>query len=1665
MAVLFRLGWSCPDSVSTPSSSARSFARSAMDDLSFGDLGVDVSSVNSVEDLHRCSGPKRAKRTIRHRAQKRYRPQKPNSDDFPPLNDSTNELVESIESIVTTTLPLETPSYADVLMTPVILVEQPTPHPPPTVVTMSHVARAIKPRQKHSPVPIIPAIPNKRNVIPILDLRRDRRRRVACVKRTSVTPATRRDLAKSLAKKYTGVKNECLAPLWARYAMAWTKPSLEEVKQAADVTQHTNPPNVIPIYQEISADLLTPVSAYLKISNGAASPHSFLLESVAGGEKIGRYSFLGVDPYKVIRTGDASTVKGDPLITLEKELNGIRYYKTPGLPEFTGGAVGYIAYDCVRYFEPRTSKIELRNTLNLPDAVFMMFDTVVIFDHLHHLIKVVSHLKLGPTYGERDLDAEYARATGEIHKLIDKLESDALSFPVQPPIVSGEAVSNIGKAGYEEFVNKLKYHIVEGDIIQCVPSQRVKKPTTLHPFNAYRRLRSVNPSPYMFYVDCRDFQLVGASPELLVSVDTARKVTNHPIAGTVRRGKTPAEDDALATQLLSDVKERAEHIQLVDLGRNDINRVCDPKTVKVESLMHIERFSHVMHIVSHVTGTLREEKTPFDAFRSVFPAGTVSGAPKVRAMELIYELERDHRGTYAGAVGHFDYAGGFDTCIAIRTMLFKDGVAYLQAGGGIVYDSDPEAEYNETLHKLNSNVMSLASAEAFYSIPSNNKTRVVSVLENKSTSPMLPFSTNGTPIKKNRMNGPSNTSITTTVTTYTTTMSNNSAPHSRSSTASNSPQTSISQPQQPHQPAVTILIDNYDSFTWNVYQRLCELGANVVVFRNDQVTVEECMALNPRNIVISPGPGKPRDAGVSNDVIRAFAGRVPILGVCLGEQCMYEIYGGEVTRAGETVHGKTSAVTHDGKGLYDLVPQHIECTRYHSLAGNPRTLPDCLIVTAYTDSGIIMGVRHKTFVMEGVQFHPESIASEYGRTIFRNFLRWEGPTWDQLVLRDDLVPDTVAEDGSDVGSGRGATGGGIRGPPTANRVGGGLQIGGGIKINSVSPASSPSRSVLALPNANGSSAPESVAGSSSGYSTPIHPAAITAAARMMTNRDINREIKATSVPSFSNSPVLPPSPIVSPSAVKKDSILETIAKRRTLDSAQDKAIPGKSLAHVSRSIALGLAPPCLDFYQRILQASHPPSIVAVMAEIKRASPSKGDIDSTAHAAQQALLYARAGASVISVLTEPTWFKGSIEDLRQARIAVNNLADRPAILRKEFVVDEYQIYEARLAGADTVLLIVAILSDQQLAALMSASRMLGMEPLVEVANTEEMARAIRAGSKVIGVNNRDLHTFNVDPTRTSTLASMVPSNVILVALSGISSRQDVEPYIRSGARAVLVGEALMRSGSPGDLIQSLRGVTPTSTSRRLVRHAKICGLTRAADALVAARNGASFLGIIFAPSPRQVTPDQALDLVRQVSTELRWSQLPSQPHLLSTLPIPGTTTNINQGLEVGYRVLTSSPRPLFVGVFQDQPLSYIHATVTKVGLDVVQLHGDEPDSIIALIPAPVIRVVHVQPSDSVVAIEDRVNSAVRAGAAAVLLDTASATSKGGTGQVFDWSVAAHLASKGMYIMLAGGLTSENVGQVAVLGPYVWCADASSGVEGVNKGVKDPNKIISFLKAIS
>ena len=473
-------------------------------------------------------------------------------------------------------------------------------------------------------------------------------------------------------------------------------PSLEQVASYAGEA------NLVPVYREINADLETPVSAYLKVANG---PYSYLLESVEGGERMARYSFIGTDPQKIIKTGAGEELGSiDPLIPVEEMLSEYKLADVDYLDKFNGGAVGYIAYDAVRYFEELpTPEVD---PLGLPESIFMLSTTYLVFDHLRHKIKVVSHAHL-----KGDAKKAYDEAVGRIESVVRRLKR----FPNIPEPnldmqTDADIEFNMSREYYEDMVNKTREYIIAGDVIQTVVAQRMSRPTSAHPFQIYRSLRAVNPSPYMYYLDMGDFQIVGASPELLVQVVDGN-VAVHPIAGTRRRGRDEAEDLELEEELRTDEKERAEHIMLLDLGRNDVGRVSKPGTVEVTQILDIERYSHVIHLVSHVTGQLRDEYTNYDALRACFPAGTVSGAPKIRAMEIIAELEPDRRSVYAGAVGYFDFSGNMDTAIAIRTLVLKDGVAHVQAGGGIVYDSNPEDEYMETIHKASAVFKAIDQAE------------------------------------------------------------------------------------------------------------------------------------------------------------------------------------------------------------------------------------------------------------------------------------------------------------------------------------------------------------------------------------------------------------------------------------------------------------------------------------------------------------------------------------------------------------------------------------------------------------------------------------------------------------------------------------------------------------------------------------------------------------------------------------------------------------------------------------------------------------------------------------------------------------------------------------------------------------------------------------------
>ena len=889
--------------------------------------------------------------------------------------------------------------------------------------------------------------------------------------------------------------------------------------------------------------------------------------------------------------------------------------------------------------------------------------------------------------------------------------------------------------------------------------------------------------------------------------------------------------------------------------------------------------------------------------------------------------------------------------------------------------------------------------------------------------------------------------------------------------SSNSPATAstTSLPPALAQPIDCLLIDNFDSFTWNLYQQLSLLGARVTVIRNDAIPAAALPQLDIKCLIISPGPGHPTtDSGVSRDAIRYFSGKVPILGVCMGLECIVDVYGGTIgcvcsvildgnrfittnSYAGEIKHGKLSPVRHDGRGCFKDVPQGILSTRYHSLSASLKSLPKELMITCVTEeSGVIMGVRHRELVLEAVQYHPESILSEGGDALLRNFLNLKGGTWCEN-------PDALV------------------------------------------------------------------------YDAALPPFPFDALAPRVENA---AELKE-----------------------KAPSILERIYEQRLKDVQHAKSLPGSSQRNLDAFLALNLAPPLAPLVPR-LKARSP----ALMAEIKRASPSKGDIAPNANAARQALTYALAGAAVISVLTEPTWFKGSLLDMRLARQAIDALPNRPAILRKDFILDEYQIAEARLWGADTVLLIVAMLPPVRLRALYAYALSLGIEPLVEVHTTDEMRVALELGAKVIGVNNRNLHNFNVDMGTTTRLADMAQGDVILCALSGISGPEDVREYAKQGIGAVLVGEALMRAEDPHLFIHRLLDwPLPEDEDQKEVL-VKICGIRNVEEALVAAEAGADLLGLIFVPSSKRYI---SVDVAQSIASAIHVFRAPpnaftgvdasvnsnveaepktEQGQETAAEAAPSIATEETAAVKAEVRIeqdVGNAPwfatharrltrtlahrRPLLVGVFQNAPLHVVQETVARVGLDIVQLHGTEPLEWARFVGVPVVRAFHVGTGDGL-------REVTRPGLHAyVLLDAQRKDGlSGGSGKTIDWDCARALADAGelhvdaddsklkgdlikhgkeqnddagnkvaaergdekkeedkdgdgdgenspaqagvdtpqhtrMPFILAGGLTPLNVAE-AIARVRPWAVDVSGGVEQEGGAGKDTEKVKAFIQAV-
>ena len=779
-----------------------------------------------------------------------------------------------------------------------------------------------------------------------------------------------------------------------------------------------------------------------------------------------------------------------------------------------------------------------------------------------------------------------------------------------------------------------------------------------------------------------------------------------------------------------------------------------------------------------------------------------------------------------------------------------------------------------------------------------------------------------------------------------------------------------------------VLIDNYDSFTWNLYEYLSREGATVNVFRNDQITLEKLISLNPTQLVISPGPGEPDiegDTGISRDAIKHFAGKIPIFGVCMGEQCVFSVFGGQVLTTGEWHHGKTSPLQHDGKGVYKGMSQNIPVTRYHSLAGTHASLPAELEVSSRVKSAlgdgrdIIMGIRHRRFVIEGVQFHPESITTAEGLLMCRNFLEMRGGTWDESSIEPKYG---FHDDGksNDIGS---ALNGTLQGNQKLN----------GVQLNKDEHAQSHDRQINA-----------------------------------------------------------------SQQSPKAESILKKIFRHRKIVVDEQKQNPSSTPLMYRKYLELGLAPPQILFPERLRKS---PYNLSLMAEIKRASPSKGIIAGDACAPVQAREYALAGASVISVLTEPEWFKGSIDDLKAVRRVLEGMHNRPAILRKEFIFDEYQVLEARLAGADTVLLIVKMLDYDLLRHLYDYSKSLGMEPLVEVNTPAEMKVALSIEATVIGVNNRNLENFDVDLDTTTRLMQNIPSDTVVCALSGINGPQDVEAYRKAGVGAVLVGEALMRAPNTKEFVQKLLGggsdaLKKAPESDILV---KICGTRDATTAKSAIEAGADMIGIILVKNRKRcVSHEVALEISRIVHT--------TPKPLLATNRPPHQSLSDGEAIEYFDASSTSLHHPtraLLVGVFQNQPLSYILQAQKTLNLDIIQLHGSEPIEWAPQLPVPVIH--RFDPSDIA-------NMRIRGYHALPLLDS----SAGGTGEKVDLSSLSRGVSGGiendeggLRFILAGGLNPSNIRETvkSMRGKGLVGVDVSSGVE--TDGQQDTKKIREFIRS--
>ena len=654
--------------------------------------------------------------------------------------------------------------------------------------------------------------------------------------------------------------------------------------------------DLVPIKKEIYSDMITPIELMRKLKQ--YSKHVYMLESHEDKTKWGRYTFIGFDPKseitcynKMMKVDDKIFKVTHPKEYIRKVLNEHRSLKLEGFPTFTGGLVGYFSFDYFKYSEPSIIKNQKDNGFN--DVDLMLFDKVICFDHFKQKLILIVNI------GTNDLQKNYKKGIKELDEL-DYIIRKHVKTLVQPLKLLEDFKPVLSKKEYCQMVEKGIDYIKEGDIFQVVLSNRLYAKATGSLFDSYRVLRTTNPSPYMFYFASDNIEVAGASPETLIKLE-GTKLTTFPIAGTRKRGKDDQEDQQLIDDLLKDEKELDEHNMLVDLGRNDLGKISKFNSVHVVSYMDILKFSKVIHIASIVSSEIKEEYDALDAVDALLPAGTLSGAPKIRACQIINQLdlqdEQNKRGIYGGAIGYLDFTGNMDLCIGIRLAYKRNNEISICSGAGIVYDSVPENEYQECLNKAG------AVVEAIKMI-------------------------------------------------------------------------------------MILLIDNYDSFAYNLYQLIGSIDEDIKVIRNDEMTVEEIEELQPSCIIISPGPGKPSEAGIIEEVVQKCYTKYPILGVCLGHQAIVEAFGGTVSYAQSVMHGKSSIIKVDTtKPIFKGIEEKTAVARYHSLAAKKENLPECLKIIGESDDGEIMAISHKNYPVYGLQFHPESILTKEGKKIVENFLK------------------------------------------------------------------------------------------------------------------------------------------------------------------------------------------------------------------------------------------------------------------------------------------------------------------------------------------------------------------------------------------------------------------------------------------------------------------------------------------------------------------------------------------------------------------------------------------------------------------------------------------------------------------------------------------------------